>query len=1291
MSLVYSISSTNIPNLDIPDRAIENGPDTSFICLNTSPDYTALIESGGGEITGIDNQVFKTVPLPFSINQNNAAVQICPVTGKIYIYVRFANYMSLYSSVDGFRTSTSIGTESGAITYADMVCDENGVVHLTWISPAGTELRYANSNNWATVTNICTDGAHYTCKIASDISSPSVVYVAWAGKKAADSFIRPYLSNNSNWTTHTALDDDTISISLAGMALAVDNSGNTRVVWSRTDGGTYWDLYEKVNAAARSLITASTYHNNAPRLSVEVIDAASDNFILIWQSYFPALSSDARVNYAKAVGTAALGSPSIILATAGYNYKIYGTPRKWLTNTSHYANFAYVRENSTSFVGDQFKILTDETFVSYGYNAANTFTNTFTCNVIDTTPPAVASAISVYGNAPKGGDTSITLYVAFTETNPNTNVFAVSLDNWATQTSTTGEAGTATPIPASCSIGSTVNGSSRIYYKCTHTDDYGWTVSSTGDTYVKPRQPSSPTVARNGATPTTALDITPRDNSIDATAIAPSVFSHKIHIAGGATNGWIQADGSVAAGTIWQTVAAWGTKTVSGLAVNTQYTVYSVTRNINNSATESANGQSTSIYTASLAPVIDNVYVFPGSWDVQALEDIASIDGYAYFGGYHYITSYDATDGGIWRSLDFVTWDKIKTGQHREIIEFGSYLYVHYLNGSSLSDIIRSSDGTNWVTAESFVASDTPIHAFGVHGTTLFVAATGPTNTARVYYTTDGLAYTLCNNDPVAQVANGAYFSSFLSTGGVLYAIMTNVITYMANSFQYNAGTNTFDLLNPISCHLTCRAGFSLIKFSVNNKYYIGTNGVGCISESANAVAWTSKKTFSTETPACDVVNYLYEFDGILYAAVYHSSNSIAQIWKSTDGATWTLYVDLSTAGVTKINFIRFIDDILYIGTTGYGVLKNTTGNKKYTILYRVYDPDSTTLTTKTELDVDGAGTYISPTSTEGDVGNITVTTSARYKRITWNALDNLNDTETSNNDIKITVTDPTDQTDDATSANFNLDTKLPAFASGTTLTASTIADTSVVLTWSNAVVEGTHDTYEIYYSTIAENVVTNKGGTRWDNDDDATLATKATVTTTITGLTHNTLYYFALFAIDATKNYSTPAITTSATTQPATVMTGYVKTDDKHFIGSATVAVYRKDTGAFISSTTSSAAGYFSLSFCSAATEFYLVGYKASMQSAIVDNLAGTISGETATEDYDLIVSAQSYQYPTGDVTVAIGQDIGTLPIALTKSTSDLSFSKTRGTIEISKTKADIAVTIRLKEIAKTYTMTFK
>jgi len=95
-----------------------------------------------------------------------------------------------------------------------------------------------------------------------------------------------------------------------------------------------------------------------------------------------------------------------------------------------------------------------------------------------------------------------------------------------------------------------------------------------------------------------------------------------------------------------------------------------------------------------------------------------------------------------------------------------------------------------------------------------------------------------------------------------------------------------------------------------------------------------------------------------------------------------------------------------------------------------------------------------------------------------------------------------------------------------TELNTGSTGSTSQVLNWT-AVTETNFDHYEIWYGTN-ETKVQNRDGSgldgavKWDNSNDAALATRTTTTTTITGLTPSTTYYFQIWAVDAAGNEET-------------------------------------------------------------------------------------------------------------------------------------------------------------------------
>jgi len=101
------------------------------------------------------------------------------------------------------------------------------------------------------------------------------------------------------------------------------------------------------------------------------------------------------------------------------------------------------------------------------------------------------------------------------------------------------------------------------------------------------------------------------------------------------------------------------------------------------------------------------------------------------------------------------------------------------------------------------------------------------------------------------------------------------------------------------------------------------------------------------------------------------------------------------------------------------------------------------------------------------------------------------------------------------TSDPYPLDTQPPGGISPP-LNVTVITGSSMECVWSEAT-DQTFDRYEIWYGTDQSDVI-NRTGTaqEWGLAQDANLAVRSTITTTVTGLAVDTAYYFSIFAIDA-------------------------------------------------------------------------------------------------------------------------------------------------------------------------------
>ena len=129
---------------------------------------------------------------------------------------------------------------------------------------------------------------------------------------------------------------------------------------------------------------------------------------------------------------------------------------------------------------------------------------------------------------------------------------------------------------------------------------------------------------------------------------------------------------------------------------------------------------------------------------------------------------------------------------------------------------------------------------------------------------------------------------------------------------------------------------------------------------------------------------------------------------------------------------------------------------------------------------------------------------------------------------VRLTVNDDTvDQTTPATTT-LTLDNVAPSGLSSLNITS--IKATTASFSWS-AVSETNFNHYEIWYGTNQTDVQNRTGtASEWDNSDDANLATKALTSTTITGLSAGSTYYFKIWAVDNYGNEGTVATVSSAT-----------------------------------------------------------------------------------------------------------------------------------------------------------------
>ena len=196
---------------------------------------------------------------------------------------------------------------------------------------------------------------------------------------------------------------------------------------------------------------------------------------------------------------------------------------------------------------------------------------------LDNKAPVVSVPVH-FASAPVAGS-SVTLEAAFTETNPNTNTFFINLNGAGYNAGTAGAVNVADPPPTAISV--PVAGSDYIgAIKCVHVDDFGNTTVSENTTavFVKPYTPDAPTVSSPSQS---TVNVTVNKYAAEAAGLSYAIYE--------ATTGrYVQAAGNLGAAPAWQTQAAWGSKTVTGLNSPVSQYIFKVkSRNSADNATES--------------------------------------------------------------------------------------------------------------------------------------------------------------------------------------------------------------------------------------------------------------------------------------------------------------------------------------------------------------------------------------------------------------------------------------------------------------------------------------------------------------------------------------------------------------------------------------------------------------------------------------------------------------------------------------------------------------------------------
>lgn len=400
------------------------------------------------------------------------------------------------------------------------------------------------------------------------------------------------------------------------------------------------------------------------------------------------------------------------------------------------------------------------------------------------------------------------------------------------------------------------------------------------------------------------------------------------------------------------------------------------------------------------------------------------------------------------------------------------------------------------------------------------------------------------------------------SSGGTAYGSSTNPITMGSGGGTRSGNTATtasqgggyikLNVTGTITINGTITAD-GAASTGASGGYGFGGGAGGGINVSAAVIAGTPQSITATGGASSnESIDGGGGGGGRIYFG-YSSSTTIGVSNTDVGGGTG----NSATAGSAGSETVTQTNNAP-TATTPSSISQATDGTGNVTFSTTIADADQNSNTVKVEISDNGGTTWYDAqiTSVAGTVGSPTVdndqayqlrsvtTTSNNALTVVWasqhasNGNGGVDNADQSDIQVRVTPNDGTVDGTTQTSSSFSVDNLDPLGLGSFAVSGETTTTTS--LSWTVAT-EANFNHYEIWYGTSQSNVQNRSGATEWDNSDDATLATRTTAATTITGLSVNTQYYYKIWALDNSGNEMTVAdITayTSANTPSAPTVT---------------------------------------------------------------------------------------------------------------------------------------------------------
>jgi hypothetical protein len=661
---------------------------------------------------------------------------------------------------------------------------------------------------------------------------------------------------------------------------------------------------------------------------------------------------------------------------------------------------------------------------------------------------------------PNAGDTTVLIGGTFTESNPNTNDFYVTIDNGAYGSATAGNTNTAAPANVNTNVGSTLDGNDYISkVKIVHTDDYGLTFANENTTptiaykYVKPYTPAAPTL-NNPVT--NRLDLTINPNVNEANDLEYTILETS-------QNKYVQSDGTLGTNPVWQVIGTGAGQWGNGLGVAGKIRVTGLTspvslysfkvksRNPNDTA-HAATSESAYSATASIpntAPVIAlNSYTQTTDGTQYTNINYTGTDGQ---GDINNITTYEySTDNSTWH----VMTEKVGAGSNSTsslvFLPTGSDYKFVWDSAANLPNIEDSTVYARLRANDTQANSNLAVSsAFEIDNKLPVI--TGITASQNPGAKTVAITYNLADaNNSLVQI-------DISSDGGSTWTVATSSLTGAVGSgitpgsktATWNAGVNFNDQYNT-QMKVRVRARDT---YGNQGDYVVGTNNFTVdthapILSSVTAIQDSAAKTFtfhydvSEDIGNANVVLEVSSNSGSTW--VVPITTATGDIGSTTPGTnktiTWNAGVDYNNQEKTGMK-IRLTATDSFTNSSNLSSadftldslaprITNVTAAQTLastSVIFHYDLADQNTSNIAIDISSDSGSTWtVTDTTINGDNG--AGITSGTNKTITWNATADFPNQDISTMKVRVRGTDIyNNASNNATSSNFLVDTLAPA------------------------------------------------------------------------------------------------------------------------------------------------------------------------------------------------------------------------------------------------------------------------